>query len=644
MDSVVGNQTDVLQLLGDGTFVLEPASLALTSGSSVARRLLADGWIERLVTDDRERVCDALRGIEPGSPVDVECKLLQGEREVVYIELRAARVGETLVGVVRDVSARRRAEDGLRQSNEMLNAIILSSPIAIVSLDFDGMVKSWNPAAEKVFGWTEDEVLGKTNPIVPKARWPEFKAYFDRVLDGAALSRVEVRRERKDGQFIDLSVTTAPLHNARGDVSGMIGVLADITERKRAGEQKETVSIISQLFLTLDSLEEIYRALPAILSARFQFPIVAITLLDEARDVLTVVGSVGLEKPPEHAVPVRGSLSGVSVMSGQPLVDSDVSHRPEYQSSGLAVLGVRTFLCVPMKMGERVRGCLTLSDTRIMELQPSLVDTVQVIANYLATAIERKEAVEEIKQLNLSLERRVQERTAELQEANKELESFSYSVSHDLRAPLRAIDGFSRILLEDHAETLDADGQRVLNVIINNARKMSQLIDDLLAFSRLGRKSIEGHVVDMGELARSVFEELVHANPQRVLTLTVGEALPQAWGDASMIRQVFVNLLSNAVKFTAKKPEPYIDLGARMEDGQALYWVKDNGAGFDMQYASKLFGVFQRLHKPTDYEGTGVGLAIVHRIVSRHGGRVWAEAQVNAGATFFFTLPVSAPA
>ena len=224
-----------------------------------------------------------------------------------------------------------------------------------------------------------------------------------------------------------------------------------------------------------------------------------------------------------------------------------------------------------------------------------------------------------------------------MEAANKELEAFSYSVSHDLRAPLRAIDGFSGILLEDHSDKLDEDGNRLLEVVRQNAQNMGQLIDDLLAFSRLGRKAVELSPIDMTDLAKSVFEEL-NSDSERRPQLKI-ENIPPAQGDRALLRQVFVNLLSNATKYSRTKDHSLVEVGGRTENGNNIYYVKDNGAGFDMQYVNKLFGVFQRLHSPEEFEGTGVGLAIVQRIIHRHGGRVWAEGKVNEGATFYFTLP-----
>ncbi len=236
------------------------------------------------------------------------------------------------------------------------------------------------------------------------------------------------------------------------------------------------------------------------------------------------------------------------------------------------------------------------------------------------------------------LEEELKRRASSLEAANKELEAFSYSVSHDLRAPLRAITGFSRILLEDHAGGLDAEGRRVLDVIIDNGNRMGHLIDDLLAFSRLGRKPMVLQRLDMAALAHAVGEELLAGTAGRPVDLRVGP-LPQVQGDPALIRQVWMNLLSNALKYSRPRPRTEIEVSGERDGPECRYRVKDNGVGFDMRYVDKLFGVFQRLHEDREFEGTGVGLALVARIVSRHGGRVWAEGQVDRGATFGFSLP-----
>ena len=236
-------------------------------------------------------------------------------------------------------------------------------------------------------------------------------------------------------------------------------------------------------------------------------------------------------------------------------------------------------------------------------------------------------------------ERLLQTRTTELEEANQELEAFSYSVSHDLRWPLRAIDGYSKILIDEYESRLDPKAQRYLHLMRSSTQQMDRLVEDLLAFSKLARQPLRKEPVDPAELVRAALEDLASQTEGRSVDITIG-ALPSTPADPALLKQVFLNLLHNALKFTRTRPRAVIHVGYQKQTigGIGAYYVQDNGIGFDMKYVDKAFGVFQRLHRPEDYEGTGVGLAIVHRIVSRHGGRVWAQAEVDKGATFYFTL------
>ncbi len=335
------------------------------------------------------------------------------------------------------------------------------------------------------------------------------------------------------------------------------------------------------------------------------------------------------------------------------IVDYNAGHTSYLYVAPEAFLGKRMQDVLPPKIGHQFQEAISqvLKTKRMVSVEyelpmptggqnyearllPLLERQVVVVVRDIS---ERRRSEEEIKKLNKDLELRAME----LETINMELKAFNYSVSHDLRAPLLVIGGFTRKLLEKYSPQLDAKGQQFLDTIYRNTQNMQQLIDDLLTFSNLDNRKIKVSEVNMGDLAKAVFEELRDFDPERTLIL---KTLPQVRGDKAMIRQVFVNLLSNAFKFTKPKGNGVIEIGSMKEENKAVYYVRDNGIGFDMQDSNKLFNVFQRLHSPDEFEGTGVGLAIVKRIISRHGGWVWAEGRVNEGATFYFSLPMEKPA
>jgi light-regulated signal transduction histidine kinase (bacteriophytochrome) len=265
-------------------------------------------------------------------------------------------------------------------------------------------------------------------------------------------------------------------------------------------------------------------------------------------------------------------------------------------------------------------------------------DGTPCFQGFVIDITDRKEAEEEIKSLNVELEQRVIARTTQLEAANKELEAFSYSVSHDLRAPLRTIDGFSKALLEEYQEKLDDTGKSFLDRVRKATQRMGLLIDDMLKLSRITQAEIKRGAVDLSGMVREITEAHQKSNPDRAVDVTIQDGV-MVQGDQYLIKIAMENLVGNAFKFTGKEAHPRIEFGAVNKDGETCYFIGDNGAGFDMTYVGKLFGAFHRLHASDEFPGTGVGLATVQRIIHRHGGQVWAEGEVGKGATFYFTLP-----
>jgi light-regulated signal transduction histidine kinase (bacteriophytochrome) len=321
---------------------------------------------------------------------------------------------------------------------------------------------------------------------------------------------------------------------------------------------------------------------------------------------------------------------------GEPQTIDTEALPPSEHREALLASGVRWYMAVPMLVSGELIGALSFGGER-REFPEEQLAVAREAAAQLAIAVAQARLHEQVKRQAAELERRVRERTGELEVANRELEAFAYTVSHDLRAPVRQVDGFARLLEKDYAERVDPEGRRLIGIIRDASRRMGSLIDDLLAFSLLGRRALQPEHVDMAALANEVWAELGASGA----ATAVIAALPPASGDRALLRQVWTNLIGNALKYSARRASPLITVTGAREEDELHYCVTDNGVGFDPRHAAKLFHVFSRLHAASDFPGSGVGLATVQRIVVRHGGRIWAESQPEVGAKFHFSLPAN---
>ncbi len=497
-------------------------------------------------------------------------------------------------------------QDRAQIDTERLVAIVDSSDEAVIGKDLEGVITSWNQAAERIFGYRAEEIVGTSIlRLIPPDRHAEEFGILERIRRGEKVDHFETMRLRKDGRQIAISVTSSPIKDSSGRVIGASKLARDITEQKEAEAALRTSDLeFKAMMNALPQLAWIARADGHIFWYNERW-------FDYTGRTAAEMDGWGWQEvhDPEILPLVLERWQG-AIASGETFDMEFPLRRADGRFRWFLTRGVP----VRNEAGEVIRWIGTNTDIS-----------------------EKRETEEEIHHLNETLELRVRERTAQLEAANNELEAFSYSVSHDLRAPLRAVDGFSQAVLEDYGPELPEEGQRYLQTIRSSAQRMGALIDDLLAFSRLSRTPLARQPVEMTRHVQETLQELESETKGRALELKIGE-LPNCEGDPTLLRQVWMNLLSNALKYSARRDPAIVEVGATEHDGQVTYFVRDNGTGFDMSYASKLFGVFQRLHREEEFSGTGVGLAIVQRIVHRHGGTIWAEAEPDRGATFSFTL------
>ncbi len=623
---------DILNSIQDGftsldrecryTYVNEAAARML--GKTPQELLGRNLWEVWPLAADSPFGAAARRVVADNVRVDVEA--FYGEPLNAWLEFRCYPLPDGMSLFFSDTTERRRVDERLR----LLESAIMQTSDGVLIAKVDGKdlcspeAVFANPAFERITGFSLADLEGGDLALLHGPRLnPHLVEREHLGCEAKCPADLEQIAYRKDGSEYWAEFIFRPLQQPDGSYTHCVWTCRDVTERKRAAEESRLLSSI------VECSED--------------------AIVGKNLDGIVLSWNQGAERIYGYSAE---EMVGQSIAR---LVPPDHVDRfaeiLEYLKLGKRIEHMETERV--RKDGQRIFVALTISPLRD---DGGMVVGAATIARDIT---DRVRAEEEVRELNQSLEKRVAERTVELQAANKELEAFAYSVSHDLRAPLRAVDGFSRILLEEYAPHLPAEAQHYLQVARENAVQMGKLIDALLAFSRLGRQALSWQRVAPRELVRQALADLAPEQEGRDVEVSIGD-LPPCEGDPLLLKQVFFNLLSNALKYTRKRAPSRIQVSSfrfadldRQADacknnapggvGQncLVYFVRDNGAGFDMRYADKLFGVFQRLHRAEEYEGTGVGLATVLRIVTRHGGLVWAEGASNQGATFYFTLPAN---
>jgi PAS domain S-box-containing protein len=552
-------------------------------------------------------------------------------------------------GSIIDITNRKSAEEALRETRDYLDKLIGYANAPIIVWDPQRKIVRFNKAFERLSGYSAEEVLGKDLSLLfPEVSRGDSLQKIDSAVLGDQWESVEIPILNKSCEVRIALWNSANIYAESGELQATIAQGQDITDRKQAERElaiyARRLAILNRVDRVLTTgldIEQVYDHFVEELKELVPIDKTTVILLDESRVHWTVAMMWSGYQPiigKGEWKDIKGSAIEWLVAQKLPLVEGEIGEKGDWtEKEPLRQEGIRSRVLLPLiTMGE-VTGVLGLASRKPAAYGEKDLNILMFLSDQFSLALHNSRLYNQVTLQSADLEVKVEERTAQLLAANKELEAFSYSVSHDLRAPLRAVDGFSRILQEEHLAELSPDAQHYLGLVRSNAVQMSKLIDDLLTFSRTSRQMLAKRFVDPAEIARQVLEELHGDLEGRKVEVIVGD-LPPCQADPAMMKRVFFNLLSNAVKFTRKKEVAHIDIGSINNEGKTAYFVKDNGVGFDMHYSDKLFGVFSRLHSESDYEGTGVGLALVARIVHRHGGSVWAEAEVDKGATFYFTL------
>ena len=618
-----------------------------------------EAWRAALHPDDLERgdreVNDAISGLKP---FDTEFRVVWPGGEIRHIKAVAKVFRDErgtplrMLGINMDITELRRTATALQEKSNLLRNIIDSSADYIYAKDRELRTILCNEIFAKTVGKHVQDIIGKTdiengwNPELVRGNAAKgIRGYEQDDLDAIAGKTIRsVDQLYVDGEPHYVDTVKLPLRDDAGRTLGMFGISRDIT----ASKLRENIQL-ARLRLTdyaaNHTLKELLIATLDEACALTGSSIGFYHFLDEDQQTLTL--QAWSTRTTEEFCKAEGDgnhygidQAGVwvdCVRERRAVIHNDYAALPHKRGMPPGHAHVEREMVVPIFRNKLIVAILGVGN-KAVPYKDSDLDSATKLADLAWDIAVAKRAEEEVRRLNVKLEQRVAARTAQLEAANQELESFAYSVSHDLRVPLRAIDGFSRLVLKQYEGKLDDEGKRLLNVVRDNTQRMGQLIDDILAFSRAGRLEIKASTTDMAALAREAWQELEPSRAEREVLIEI-KPLPNAQGDRAMLRQVWANLLANAAKFTLPKPAARIEIEGNIEGTECIYCIRDNGVGFDQQYVHKLFGVFQRLHGIDEFEGTGIGLAIVKRIVTRHGGRVWAEGKVNEGAAFYFALP-----